>query len=57
MVTKLLVAKPITKMVAKSLSERPITGLKPVKEIKEVKKAIDDLKTSFWISRREYRDR
>jgi len=57
MVTKLLVAKPITKMVAKSLSERPITGLKPVKEIEEVKKAIDDLKTSFWISRREYRDR
>jgi len=48
MVTKpLKVAKPVTKTAAKPPPERPLMAPKPVKEIEEIKNAIDDLKTSF----------
>jgi len=48
MVTKpLKVAKPVTKTAAKPPPERPLMAPKPVKEIEEIRKAIEDLKTSF----------
>jgi len=50
-VAKLLVTKPVTKpvtkMVAKPPAERPLMAPKPVKEIEEIKNAIEDLKRGF----------